>query len=78
MGKRYFVSAANLLPFKGAPSTPQIGLDEDNNLGELSDEDDPAIPERAISGDIPVADTRGGKLNKGKSVLRHSRRRRRS
>ncbi len=37
LGKRYFVSAANLLPFGGSPSTPQVHPEEvDSSDEELS------------------------------------------
>jgi hypothetical protein len=75
MGKRYFVSIANLLPFKGAPSTPQVGMNEDDSLGQLSDDEEPQNLEEAISGDPPVALVPTGAKYKGKALLRYSRRR---
>jgi hypothetical protein len=53
LGKRYFVSAANLMPFRGAPSTPQVGLGEDNSLGEISDEDEFPGEQPFTEGDLP-------------------------
>jgi hypothetical protein len=74
LGKRYFVSAANLLPFRGTPSTPQVQPDEDDSLGELLDESDAPPPGAIVLGRSPSIPEEVNRMNKSKSLLRYTRR----